>query len=81
MVQPAQLGPLVQALSSQLGISPQDLEERGRQSRLTMAATVAAARSNCDCEACRLLRQFSDKLVGDALREVDSGAQGPNSQP
>jgi hypothetical protein len=81
MVQQAQLGPLVQALSSQLGINPQELEERGRQSRLTMAATVAAARSNCACDACQLLRQFSDKLVSDALHEVSPGAPGPDPQP
>ena len=81
MVNQQQLGPLLQSLGSQLGVNPEELQERGRQSRLTMAATMAAARSTCQCETCRLLRQFADKLVGDALREVTPDVPGPDPQP
>lgn len=70
MVQQAQLGPLLQALSNQLGVSPEDMEERVRQSRLSLAATMAAVQDRCPCNACQLLRQAAGKIVQDALKEI-----------
>ena len=70
MVNQAQPDQLLRALSSQLGVSPAELETRARQSKLGYAATMAAVRSNCGCQACQLLRQTVDSLVEDAMKEI-----------
>ena len=70
MVHQAQPDQLLRALSSQLGVNPQELEERARQSRLGYAATMAAIHDGCACDACRLLRAAADKVVTDALKEI-----------
>ncbi len=74
MVNQAQPAALLRALSSQLGVSPEELKEQGRQSRLTLAATIAATGSNCQCDPCRLLRQHSAKIVRDAIQEISPPA-------
>ena len=70
MVQQAQPDQLLRALSSQLGVNPQDLEERARQSKLAYAAQVAAIQDGCTCRACQLLRRTVDGLVDDAMKEI-----------
>jgi hypothetical protein len=70
MVQQGQPDQLLRVLSSQLGVSPQDLEDRARQSRLGYAATMSAVQGRCNCDACRLLRAAAGKLVQDALKEA-----------
>jgi isopentenyldiphosphate isomerase len=70
MVQQAQPAALIRRLSQELGVSPQELEERARQSRLGYAAQVAALQDGCGCRACRLLRQSLDGLVDEAMKEI-----------
>lgn len=77
----AQPDQILRVLSSQLGVSPQDLEERARQSRLSLAATMAALQDRCSCNACQLLRQTAGKLVQDALKEVTPPPPAAATQP
>ena len=70
MVQQAQPAALLQRLSQELGLDKQEFEARARQSKLGYAAQIAAVRSGCNCEACRLLRATVDGLVDEAMREV-----------
>jgi len=70
MVQRAQPAAILQRLSQELGINPQELEERARQSRLAQAAQVAALQDGCNCRACKLMRQSLDRLVDDAMNEI-----------
>ena len=70
MVHPAQPDQLLRRLSQELGVNPQELQERARQSKLGYAATMAAVRSNCGCDACRLLRRSVDALVDEAMQEI-----------
>lgn len=81
MVQQAQPDQLLRALSSQLGVNPQELETRARQSRLGYAATMAAVRSNCGCDACKLLRQTVDSLVEDAMKEITPPPRSVQAEP
>lgn len=70
MVQPQQVPPLLERLVSEASAPPQDAGARGRQSKLTFAATIIASRSNCACEPCRLLRATLDNLIADARQEI-----------
>ena len=70
MVHQAQPDQILRALSSQLGVSPAELETRARQSKLGYAATMAAIQDGCTCRACRLLRRTCDGLVEDAMKEI-----------
>ena len=70
MVHPAQPDQLLRRLSQELGVNPQELQERARQSKLGYAATMAAVRSGCNCDACQLLRRSVDSLVEDAMKEI-----------
>lgn len=70
MVQQQQPDQLAQALIRQLQGSPKDLEARNTQSRLTFAAMISASRSNCNCEASRILRRALDAFYDDAMKDV-----------
>jgi len=81
MVQQAQPEALLRALSSQLGVNPQELEARARQQRFTYAATMAAVQSGCTCDACKLLRETVGNVVDDALKELPPAAKPVQAVP
>ena len=81
MVHPAQPEALLQALSNQLGVKPQELEARARQQRFTYAATMAAVSSVCSCDACKLLRETVGNVVEDALKELPRPAAPVQAVP
>lgn len=70
MVNPALANQLLQQLAGQVPVSSDDLEARARQGRLTFAATIAASRSDCQCEPCQLLRKALDGLLADARKDI-----------
>lgn len=39
-----------------------------RMARATMAAILAASSENCQCEACRILREVSKEIKGEFLQ-------------
>jgi len=70
MVHPAQPDQLLRRLSQEIGVNPQELQERARQSKLGQAATMAAIQDGCDCRACLLLRGTVNTLMAEAMREI-----------
>lgn len=63
------------------GLGPEalaQLDGRSRAARFVSLATMAAARSECPCDSCRLLRQAVDISMGEALKELEPDAKSDN---
>jgi len=63
MVNPQQIGPLLQRLSDEVGASPQDAQARSGQGQIYFSAMMWAMRNGCDCDACLLLREAGNSLL------------------
>lgn len=57
------------------GAAP-EADPRLRAARLSSAATIAAARGKCKCEACRYLRRLVELTLEDAEKELKADAKG-----
>jgi len=76
MIDPTQAQNVLNQLMSQSGGGGADLEARTRHGRLVYAASRYADKSGCECEACQLLREAVDLLIGDIKTEVKSPNAG-----
>ena len=66
------------------GLTPEalaQLDGRSQASRFVSLATMAAARSDCECDASRLLRRAVDISMGDAMKELEADAPSNNPPP
>mgnify|MGYP001591424517 FL=1 len=70
MMDPRQLQALASRLASGAVAPDADMDTRVRQGRLSFAATIAALRSACSCEACQYLRMAIDIMLADAKKEL-----------
>ena len=64
------------------GLDPEvlaQLEGRSQASRFVSLATMAAARSDCECDAARLLRRAVEISMGEGLKELEPDA--PSDDP
>lgn len=76
---PKQLEAVQQLLS--LGAARSEEESpRFRSQRLVSAATMAAARSKCNCDACKYLRRAVDISIEEAKKELEPDAKGDDSK-
>jgi hypothetical protein len=63
MVNQQQPPQLLQRLLAESGADPQEFQSRSGQGQLYFSAMIWALRNNCDCDACRLLREAADSLL------------------
>ncbi|MBA7613444.1 hypothetical protein ES703_20693 [subsurface metagenome] len=67
-----------QAPKQMPGLDPEalaQLDGRSRAARFVSLATMAAARSNCGCDAVRLLNRAIEISMGEALKELEPDAK------
>jgi len=56
-------------------------DPRTRQAQLSFSAMLAAVQSNCNCEACQLLREAVDTMRVRPRQEAPSHGSGIDPQP
>ena len=59
--------------------APSEPDSRIRSARLSSAATIAAARTKCKCEACLFLRRLVELTLEEAHRDL--GTNGTSNDP
>lgn len=71
---PRQLETARQLLSPGSG-APAEADARLRGARLSSAATMAAARDKCKCQACRFLRRLVELTLEEANKDLEPDAK------
>lgn len=56
-------------------------DPRARQAQLSFSAMLAAVQSNCNCEACQLLREAVDTMRVHPRSQETPHGPGDNPQP